>query len=66
VHAGRIRQSVSPNSAAVASELIRLLPLIPSPFLAGKLALAQSLVRRHKGLIPLLVAGHRLVRRARR
>jgi hypothetical protein len=46
--------------------VIRLLPLIPSPFLGGKLLLAQRLVRRHKALVPLLVAGHRLVQRSRR
>jgi hypothetical protein len=45
---------------------IRMLPLIPSPFLGGKLALAQRLMRRHKFIIPLLVACHRLVRRSRR
>jgi len=47
-------------------ELIRLLPLIPAPFLGGKLLLAQRLMKRHQMLVPLLVAGHRLVQRSRR
>jgi hypothetical protein len=66
VHAGRVRQSVAPSSISLTSELIRLLPLIPSPFLGGKLLLAQRLMRRHKMLVPLLVAGHSFVRRSRR
>jgi hypothetical protein len=62
----RITKADALNSLPLTVALIRLLPLIPSPFISAQLVLAQRLMRRHTFVVPLLVAGHRLVRRSRR